>query len=424
MSKLEPSPLETNALALGRIARVLDERIDPPRHAAGRERLLAQTARRWRSSPWRRGWLFAAALSLPILLVFFLLHRPGRLEYRVTGSAEPAGGWLEAAPGAPLGLHFSDGTELGLAPGSKGRVAEVTGDGARIVLGAGHLQARVVHRSHSHWLVAAGPYEIEVTGTAFDVDWSEENAQLELTLHDGSVIVRGPALPDGLRVAAGQRLILRANTGEARLSSTLAPPSDEVLPALPSTAADRAAPASAPSASASEPAPVSSVEPSRSAHASARPEPSWSVLLAAGDFRAVRAAADARGVDSVLSHGSLPDLVALADSARYLHERGLAQRGLLAERARFASSAEARGAAFVLGRMADDGGARADAIRWYDTYLAESPNGAFAAEALGRKLVALVGSGNLTQAHAVAAEYLRRFPHGPHAAYARDHAAP
>ena len=126
----------------------------------------------------------------------------------------------------------------------------------------------------------------------------------------------------------------------------------------------------------------------------------------------------------MLSHGSLPDLVALADSARYLHERGLAQRGLLAERARFASSAEARGAAFVLGRMADDGGARADAIRWYDTYLAESPNGAFAAEALGRKLVALVGSGNLTQAHAVAAEYLRRFPHGPHAAYARDHAAP
>ena len=161
-----------------------------------------------------------------------------------------------------------------------------------------------------------------------------------------------------------------------------------------------------------------------SAHTSARPQPTWSELLARGNFRAVREAAEARGVDAVLGHGSLPDLVALADSARYLHERGLAQRGLLAERARFASSAEARAAAFVLGRMADDGGARADAIRWYDIYLAESPRGAFAAEALGRKLVALVETGNLTQAHAAAAAYLQRFPHGPHAAYAHDHAAP
>jgi hypothetical protein len=368
--------------------------------------------------------LLAAALSLPFLLVFLVLRRPGRLAYRVTGPAQLDGAWLAAAPaGAPLGLHFSDGTELWLAPGSKGRVAEVTSDGARVVLSAGHMQARVVHRWHTHWLVAAGPYEIEVTGTAFDVDWSDVNARLELTLHDGSVIVRGPSLPDGLRVAAGQRLILRANTGEARLSSTLAPPSEEVAPAAPSAAADRAVPASAPSANSSELAP-SPAEPSLSAHAGARPAPTWSELLAAGNFRAVRAAAEARGVDSVLRHGSLPDLVALADSARYLHERGLAQRGLLAERARFASSAEARGAAFVLGRLADDSGARADAIRWYDTYLAESPRGAFAAEALGRKLVALVETGNLTRAHAAAAEYLSRFPNGPHAAYARAHATP
>lgn len=421
MSELEHSGLEANALALGRIGRVLDERIDPQRHAAGRERLLAQTTRRWGSATPRRWWLVAAALSLP-LLVFVLLRRPGRLEYRVIGPAQPDGAWLEAAPaGPPLGLHFSDGTELGFAPGSKGRVAEVTSDGARIVLGTGHLQARVVHRARTHWLVAAGPYEIEVTGTAFDVDWSDANARLELTLHDGSVIVRGPSLPDGLRVAAGQRLILRATTGEARLSSTLAPPSDEVAPALPS--AEQAAPASAASSRTSEPAP-GPAEPSLSAHPSVRPPPTWSELLAAGNFRAVRDAAEARGVDAVLSHGALPDLVALADSARYLHERALAQRGLLAERARFANSAEARGAAFVLGRMADDGGARADAIHWYDTYLTESPHGAFAAEALGRKLVALVETGNLTQAHAAAAEYLQRFPHGPHAAYARDHAAP
>jgi hypothetical protein len=116
----------------------------------------------------------------------------------------------------------------------------------------------------------------------------------------------------------------------------------------------------------------------------------------------------------------LADVVALADAARYLHERSLARRGLLAERSRFGGTADARGAAFVLGRMADDGGSRDEAIRWYDTYLTESPRGSFAAEALGRKLVALVESGDTVGARSVAKEYLARFPHGAHAAYAHD----
>jgi outer membrane protein assembly factor BamD (BamD/ComL family) len=71
--------------------------------------------------------------------------------------------------------------------------------------------------------------------------------------------------------------------------------------------------------------------------------------------------------------------------------------------------------------MADDGGSRDEAIRWYDTYLAESPGGPFVAEALGRKLVAVVESGDTVGARSVAREYLRRFPHGAHAVYAHDH---
>ncbi|HEX3773369.1 MAG TPA: FecR domain-containing protein [Polyangiaceae bacterium] len=422
MSELEHAELDASALALCRIARVLDERIDAPRHAAGRERLIAQATRRWRSTSPLRSLLLAAALTLPLAL-FVFLRQPARLEYRVTGPVVRDGAWLGvAAAGAPLGVHFSDGTELGLAPGSKGRVAELTSDGARVVLGAGHLQARVVHRKLTHWVVAAGPYEIEVTGTAFDVDWSDANSRLDLILHDGSVIVRGPSLPDGLRVSAGQRLVARANTGEAELASALATPADAALPKAASAAASSNA--TKPSAGdASEPEPSSNASgPSSATSALAHPQPTWSEMLADGNFRGVRDAAEARGVDGVLSRGSLSDLVALADAARYLHERGLAERGLLAERARFAGSAEARAAAFVLGRMADDAGSRADAIRWYDTYLGESPRGAFIAEALGRKLVALVESGQTARAEAAAAEYLRRFPRGPHAAYARDHA--
>jgi TolA-binding protein len=131
-------------------------------------------------------------------------------------------------------------------------------------------------------------------------------------------------------------------------------------------------------------------------------------------------AAGARGIDQTLSHGSFADLVALSDSARYAGDRALARRGLLAERSRFGASAEARAAAFVLGRMADDQGSSTEALKWYETYLSEAPKGSFAAEAMGRKLVVLVRSGDRTASRTTAETYLKRFPHGAHAAYARE----
>jgi FecR-like protein len=402
----EDKSYEAGAAGLARIARVLDEHIDEPRHAAGRERLLSALSKRSRRATRSLPWL-AAAAALAITLGVILERRPARLQYHVAGAAVADGPWLGVAPsGAALPVNFSDGTEVDFGPGSQGRVAEVTADGARIVLGAGVLQARVVHRPRARWAVAAGPYTIEVTGTAFDVGWRAAGEELELSLHDGSVVVRGPSLPDGLRVAAGQRLVAHAGTGEAQLSPLLAPQPDS------SSGAPVAAPSTSPSRAALETGPAPPAPP---------PPPTWSEMLADGNFRGVIDAAEARGIDTTLSQGSRADVVALADAARYLHDRALAKRGLLAERSRFARSAEARAAAFVLGSMADDGGARDEAIRWYDTYLTESPSGSFAAEALGRKLVAIVASGDTARAAQVAREYLRRFPRGAHAGYARDH---
>jgi TolA-binding protein len=392
---------DANAVRLGGVARVLDGRIDGPHHAAGRKRLVMAVVKRERRLAARGVLLLAAALAVAAGVAIVFARAPARLEYRVAGPVVADGTWLGVAPsGGSLSMRFSDGTEMDLAPGSKGRVAEVTGDGARIVLATGVLEARVVHGPRARWAVAAGPYTIEVTGTVFDVGWSAASEELDLSLHDGSVVVRGPSLPDGLRVSAGQRLVARAGTGEARISSLLA-----LQPQVD-------APVAASASAAEGPAQVRPVS---------RPLPTWSEMLADGNFRGVLDAADGRGVDATLSRGSLADVVALADAARYLHERGLARRGLLAERSRFPGSAEARGAAFVLGRMADDAGSRDEAIRWYDTYLAESPRGSFAAEALGRKLVALVESSDTVGARSVAQEYLRRFPHGAHAAYAHDH---
>jgi FecR protein len=396
-------PYEEGATALARIARLPDEPIDESRHAAGRERLLIALTKRSKRPVARRLLLLAACMALAALVAVVLTRRPAPLEYRVTGPVLADGPWLGVAPsGGALSISFSDGTEVDLGPGGKGRVADLTADGARVVLAAGVLQARVVHRPRTHWTVAAGPYTIEVTGTAFDIGWSTGEEELDLSLHEGSVVVRGPSLPDGLRVGAGQRLVARAGTGEANLSSLLAP-------TPPADSAVAAPPAGRPANETSQ------------VQRATRPLPTWSEMLADGNFRGVLDAAEARGMDAALSRGSLPDVVALADAARYLHDRALAKRGLLAERSRFARSAEARGAAFILGSMADDSGSRDEAIRWYDTYLAESPGGSFVAEALGRKLVALVESDDAVAAGDVAKEYLKRFPHGAHAAYAHDH---
>jgi hypothetical protein len=397
---------EAGAAALGRVAQRLDGAASLADDVAGRERLLHALAARRSSQRWQVALAAAALLAFGGVAIA-RLWQPAAIAYHVSGSAlQIEGDWLGVAADRGAGLlRFSEGTEIELGPGSKSRVAEVTPNGARVVLGSGVLRARVVHRPRTRWLVGAGPYSIHVIGTAFDVDWSAQGGRLEVRLHSGSVIVRGPSLHEGIRVAAGQRLVAHAHTGNAELSA-LSPPKIAAAPAVATE------PASAP-------APVT-VPERREAAAPAHPAPSWSDLLTSGNFRGVLALAQARGIDATLRRGSLPDLVALSDAARYAGDRALSRRGLLAQRERFGSSAEAHAAAFVLGRMADDDGAQAEALRWYDGYLQQSPRGAFAAEALGRKLVVVVRSGDTAAARTVAKLYLQRFPRGAHADYARE----
>jgi TolA-binding protein len=397
----DPLSLDEGASNLSGISRILQGEVSDAEHSAGRERLMVSFGTTKRRIRWTL--IAAAAVAWGVAVgLFFHARTPARLDYRVAGPVVTDGAWLDVPQDrGALSLRFSEGTEIDLGPGSKGRVAEVTSQGARVVLGRGLLRARVVHLPRAHWMVAAGPYTIEVTGTAFDVGWSTSGERLELSLHDGSVVVRGPSLREGLRVAAGQRLVAHARTGGAELSSLFAP---EPLPEAP---AEVTSPT---------PDPTENVDPTPPVHAAS----GWSAMLSAGNFRGVMEAAEARGIDVTLSHASLSDLVALADAARYAHDKALAKRGLLAERARFPGSAEAHAAAFVLGRMADDGGVLSEAERWYDQYLAEAPHGSFAPEALGRKLVALVRSNDTAGARAAASTYLQRFPKGAHAAYARE----
>ena len=87
---------------------------------------------------------------------------------------------------------------------------------------------------------------------------------------------------------------------------------------------------------------------------------------------------------------SSDDLAALADAARYRRRDDSARRALEAQRRRFHGSPRAADAAFFLGRLDEnDGAGLIHALRWYDRYLDEAPTGSYAAEALGRKMVAM-----------------------------------
>ncbi|MEA2746315.1 MAG: transrane sensor, partial [Myxococcales bacterium] len=128
------------------------------------------------------------------------------------------GAFLAAPADAELPIAFSDGTHVSIAAGARARVAEVTPRGARLLVENGVVHASVVHRSDTRWLVDAGPFEVKVTGTRFDVAWQPGEQAIVVTLHEGSVVVTGCGLADGQRVSGGQQLHASCKTGAATLS--------------------------------------------------------------------------------------------------------------------------------------------------------------------------------------------------------------
>src|SRR5262249_12006861 len=145
----------------------------------------------------------------------------------------------------------------------------------------------------------------------------------------------------------------------------------------------------------------------------------WLAALAAGDFDAIVRDAEREGPRALASR-STDELAALADAARYRRRDDLAPSALRAQRRRFPGAARANDAAFLLGRIEEAGsGGLASAVKWYDRYLEEAPSGAYASEALGRKMVAVQKLYGTERARAVAEEYARRFPSGTYAGAAR-----
>jgi TolA-binding protein len=154
-------------------------------------------------------------------------------------------------------------------------------------------------------------------------------------------------------------------------------------------------------------------------HSDGPPTPTWSLLVAKGQFADVVATAEALGTERVLRERSSAELSALAHAAHYTGHSTLAVSAWSALRQRFGGQKAARQAAFFLGRVFDQQGRRADALHWLNTYLSEAPSDVYTSEALGRKLTLVQKLEGTLAARNVAREYIGRFPRGAYAQSAR-----
>jgi transmembrane sensor len=345
-------------------------------------------ARRRPIARWSLAAVAAARGRAARVVVLARPRPPPPLTFSVSGEAAASGAWISAEASSVTAVRFSDGSVFAFRDDARARVESVTPDGAHIVMERGAVSADVVHRATSRWSVLAGPYEVHVTGTQFDVTWDAASARLEVHVTRGSVRVSGGGLaPRDVR------------TGEVFTY----PPVPEPHAAAGTAAVlppDVAASVSAPSPTA---------------------PPRWRELAAAGRFSDAIDAVQRSGVDAVIARSGPADLLALADAARFSSHAEIAERGLLALRRRYPRDARAARAAFDLGRLAfDQRHDYAGAASWFATYLGEDPGGTFDREAAGRLIEARQRAGDEAGSRAAAKEYLRRYPNGPHAPLAKS----
>ncbi|WP_433936187.1 FecR domain-containing protein [Sorangium cellulosum] len=421
------SPKAARAIELARLSLGT---MSPQQRVQGLLRVTERTARRpgFRLSPLRSGAL-ALAVAAAVLVGVNGWQQRGtgsdRLSYEVEGGAVQQDGSVHADTSSRPKVRFSDGTEVQLAEMARAHIVSVNEQGARVALDRGEVHARVVHRSEAQWLFDAGPFLVTVTGTAFALSWTPEDERLDLRLENGAVVVSGPLSGEPIAMRAGQWLTLRRRTGEVLLRD-LDLQQGALQQGAPQQGAEASpAPAPSPPDRAEEPsaapvpgAPGAAADPTAAAPA-AEPRRDWAGKLAAGKLDVIVDEAQRRGLDASLAESSNEELSALADAARYTRRNDIARRALLAQRRRFPATQRGKEAAFQLGRLAETQEGGAAALAWFETYLKEAPQGAYASEALGRKMVIVQRLHGDAQAETVARAYLRRFPGGTYARAAR-----
>ncbi len=385
----------------------------------------------------RLGW--ASFVALPAIAAVAVWALPWRLPpadltfIQADGQVGHVGEAIDAPPVAPWPLKFSDGSVVSLYAGSHARVSAVNANGARIVLDRGGASASVVHRGGSRWVIVAGPFEVLVSGTRFEVNWDSNEEVFRLDLEEGSVLVSSPCMPEPKSVARGDHL---------RLSCGSKHPTTDGMPDPGDGVAENVVPHSEPGATGSGSGPKDS-RPAAAALLAAAPDPAaagpvgaralahatttapsvlqtdaWRRLVDAGRYREALDRVEQRGFEQECRRAPGADLLVLGDVARFTGDAARARLAYAAARDRLQGGGRS---AYGLGLIAfDQERDFAGAAQWFETYLAEQPEGELRREAAGRAMEAWHLAGDGTRARAAAQRYLRQYPDGLQAPLARQ----
>lgn len=327
------------------------------------------------------------------------------LTYEVRGAvARSMGtdGELLATELSPAELRFSDSSVIEVAPATTLRIQTLSGsqsgdsrswDKVRARLAQGRLTIDVEHHEHTDYRFFAGPYEVRVVGTAFDLGYEPAGERLDLEMKEGRVEVRDAN--GAVHVVEGTHRLSLPKTPAFAVHDD--PPASEGDPALGSTAA---------------------VEAARATSTPARSAPSYGALAREGRFAEIVKDAERAGIERTLGSRSAADLQELAQAARYTGDGALASRTWKTLSERFANQPAGHNAKFFLARVDEDAGRSAQALRGYASYL--QTGGTYSKEALGRQLMLTKGTLGAAQARPLAQQYLERFPNGPYAKAARS----
>lgn len=374
-----------------------------------KEQALAKWNRRSSVSKKRVALVVAFAVFIAAAIFLRVSGQDKPITYAVGPGDSPSalGVWIAAGSNA-VPLRFSEGTQVTLEPGARARVTDTNAHGATMLVERGHAHAKVVHVGQTtSWLLHAGPFDVNVVGTEFDVSWDPTHEVFDLRVSEGKVIVRGPLLHDGRPVSASEslRVDVHHQSSETRADSATnttpakAPP-DVHVPNVDDGQTKAENPPPQPVVSSEKPLTI----------------PLWQSLAAAGKHKEALEAAEQAGFEHILATASVPVLLELADEARYAGSVARARQALLRAREMGAKGRTA----FLLGKLAaDHDHASGEAITWFQRYLEESPSGGLAEQALGRIVELHNRQGHHDEALKAAQTYLQRYPGGAYETLAR-----
>jgi tetratricopeptide (TPR) repeat protein len=370
-------------------ARVPEARIDRQWAAIDQAGLPGPARGGARRGPWlalASGALCAALIALAVLFV----GAPDGL---------PPGALVESAQGE-VAVRLEDGSRVQLAPESQLQLSANRPDAVELELRAGSARFEVTHQRARRFAVKAGPAEVRVIGTRFELSRVRTAAGLEVrvAVAEGTVEVArtDQAGSEPHRIQRGETWSVLIPAREPTASPQ--PVARVAEPAEAAAAAEPADEGAAEAAIAGDSAdPTEAIEPAAGARKAGRARRAAGEPAEAGDAAAAE----------VFRRGNL------ARRAGRMREAADAYAALLA---RHPGDARAGLAAFELGRIRMDAlDDEAGAIQALERSLTAGPGASFHEDALARIVVAQDALGRNAACTRARERYLAAYPTGVHA---------